>query len=107
MLVLAKDSGIAASKPINIKQELVNCSFRLVGTEAAIAAMTAIVIEQPSAEWDQTVTSSYSGDWEKKVYGGTDIVLDADNRVQTAFGTGRVRINKTADEQVGVEFDRN
>ena len=102
MNILAIDSGIATSDALNVTRKLKGTTFRLIGEEADIAAMTDIIIQQPSETW----VTDYAGGWIKRTHDGTDVVLNANNREQTAYGTGRVRFSKTADEQVGVEWDK-
>ncbi len=100
-LVLAKDSGIDTSIQ-HVKSNEVNTTFRLIGEEADISAMTDIVMKQP----DSVYTVPYTDGWVKRRRDGEDIVLNADNREQSAYACGMVLFDKTADENVGVVWDK-
>lgn len=100
-MLINLDSGITATKPIRTQAYRNGTTFQLV---TALPSPTPIIIEIPAEPFDYETLDEYTGGWRQLVQGGTPLQLDANNNATTVYGSVVIRLNKTADEQTGVNW---
>ena len=100
-MLIDLDSGIKATKPIRTQAYRNGTTFQLV---TALPSPTPIIIEIPTEPFDYENLDSYSGGWTQLKSNGTALQLDASNNAVTVYGSIVIRLNKSVDEQAGVNW---
>ncbi len=102
-MLIDLDSGIITTNPIRTQQYRNGTTFQLV---TALATVTPILIEIPTDPFDYETLDEYTGGWTQIVQDSSPLQLDTNNNTVTVYGSVVIRLNKQADEQVGVNWTR-